>query len=43
MLLKQMKGRTSRKLQQEFPKLQEGYWGENIFGLMDMALGVQGI
>ncbi len=25
MLLKQMKGRTSRKLQQEFPKLEERY------------------
>ena len=31
MLLKQMKGRTSRKLQQEFPKLQERYWGKHFW------------
>lgn len=29
-LVKQMKGRTSRKLQQEFPTLRKAYW-ENIF------------
>jgi putative transposase len=40
MLLKQMKGCTSRKLQQEFPKLQERYWGI-IFGPMVMELGAQ--
>jgi len=27
MMLKGFKGRTSRKLQQEFPKLKERYWG----------------
>jgi len=31
MLLKQMKGRSSRKLQQEFPKLKERYWGNHFW------------
>ena len=30
-LLKQMKGRTSRKLQQEFPRLQERYLGNHFW------------
>ena len=42
MLLKQMKGRTSRKLQQESQNYRKDI-GENIFGLMDMVLGAQGI
>jgi putative transposase len=31
MLLKHLKGRTSRKLQQEFPKLKERYWGNHFW------------
>lgn len=30
-LLKQMKGRSSRKLQQEFPRLKKRYWGRHFW------------
>ena len=30
-LLKRMKGRTSRLLQQEFPRLQKRYWGRHFW------------
>ena len=30
-MVKQMKGRTSRKLQQEFPHLKERYWGQHFW------------
>jgi len=30
-LVKRLKGRSSRKLQQEFPKLQERYWGRHFW------------
>ena len=29
-IVKQLKGRSSRKLQQEFPKLKERYWGQHF-------------
>jgi putative transposase len=32
-LVKQMKGRTSRLLQQEFPKLAERYWGRHFWAI----------
>lgn len=38
-ILKQMKGRTSRKLQQEFPAVKDRYGGD-IFGKTDMVSGV---
>ena len=31
-IVKQMKGRTSRKIQQEFPKLKKRYWGNHFWG-----------
>ena len=30
-IVKSMKGRTSRKLQQEFPKLNDRYWGRHFW------------
>lgn len=39
-LVKQLKVRSSRKLQQEFRKLSDLYWG-NIFGEFVMEFGVQ--
>jgi putative transposase len=30
-LLKRLKGRSSRRLQQEFPKLRERYWGRHFW------------
>lgn len=30
-LVKQFKGRTSRKLQQEFPKVNDAYWGKHFW------------
>ena len=30
-ILKKLKGRTSRKLQQEFTKLKERYWGQHFW------------
>ena len=41
-ILKSLKGRTSRKLQMEFPKLRERYW-VSIFGQVVMEFGVQEI
>lgn len=32
-LVKRMKGRTSRLLQQEFPKLAERYWGRHFWAI----------
>lgn len=32
-LVKQLKGRISRKLQQEFPKLSDLYWGKYFWGV----------
>jgi putative transposase len=32
-LVKKMKGRTSRKLQQEFPKLKKKYWGRHFWAI----------
>ncbi len=32
-LVKRMKGRTSRKLQQEFPKLKKRYWGCHFWAI----------
>jgi putative transposase len=32
-LVKRMKGRTSRILQQEFPKLKERYWGRHFWAI----------
>jgi len=32
-LVKQMKGRSSRKLQQEFPELKKRYWGRHFWGI----------
>ena len=32
-LVKRLKGRTSRKLQQEFPKLQKRYWGRHFWAI----------
>ena len=31
-LVKAMKGRTSRKVQQEFPELRKRYWGRHFWG-----------
>ena len=39
-LVKRLKGRTSRLLQQEFPELQKRYWGKHFWGLA-MEPGVQ--
>ena len=41
-LMKRLKGRTSRLLQQEFPALEKRFWG-SIFGLSGMELGALGI
>ena len=30
-IVKRLKGRTSRKLQQEYPKLKEKYWGRHFW------------
>lgn len=38
-VLKQLKGRSSRLLQKEFPELKKRYWG-NIYGQRVMAPGV---
>jgi putative transposase len=32
-LVKRLKGRTSRRLQQEFPKLRKRYWGRHFWGI----------
>ena len=32
-LVKKMKGRSSRKLQQEFPKLNKQYWGRHFWAI----------
>jgi putative transposase len=32
-LVKRMKGRTSRKLQQEFPELKKRYWGRHFWSI----------
>lgn len=32
-LVKRLKGRTSRKLQMEFPKLKERYWGRHFWAI----------
>jgi len=32
-LVKQLKGRSSRKLQQEFPKLKKRYWGKHFWAI----------
>ena len=39
-LVKKLKGRSSRKIQQEFPELKKRYWVV-IFGVLDLAVGVQ--
>ncbi|MCL1480784.1 MAG: IS200/IS605 family transposase [Marinobacter sp.] len=32
-LVKKLKGRSSRKLQQEFPELKKRYWGRHFWGI----------
>ena len=32
-LVKKLKGRSSRKLQQEFPELKQRYWGKHFWGI----------
>ena len=32
-LVKQLKGRSSRKIQQEFPELKKRYWGRHFWGI----------
>ena len=32
-LVKKLKGRSSRKLQQEFPELEKKYWGRHFWGI----------
>ena len=32
-LIKKLKGRSSRKLQQEFPELNKRYWGRHFWGI----------
>jgi putative transposase len=32
-LVKRMKGRTSRLLQQEYPELKKQYWGKHFWGI----------
>ena len=32
-LVKRLKGRSSRKLQQEFPELRKRYWGKHFWGI----------
>ena len=32
-LVKKLKGRSSRKLQQEFPKLKQRYWGRHFWAI----------
>ena len=32
-MVKQLKGRSSRKLQQEFPELRKRYWGRHFWGI----------
>jgi len=32
-LVKRLKGRSSRKLQQEFPKLEKRYWGRHFWAI----------
>ena len=41
-IVKKLKGRSSRKIQQEFPILKKRYW-DNIFGQLAMDVGVQEI
>lgn len=40
-LVKQLKGRSLRKLQLQFPQLGKMYWGRHFFGRQDMEFGVQ--
>ena len=32
-IVKQLKGRSSRKVQQEFPELRKRYWGKHFWGI----------
>ena len=32
-IMKRLKGRTSRILQQEYPELQKRYWGKHLWGI----------
>ena len=32
-IMKRMKGRTSRMLQQEYPELQKRFWGKHLWGI----------
>ncbi len=32
-MVKKLKGRSSRKLQQEFPELEKKYWGRHFWGI----------
>jgi len=32
-LIKKLKGRSSRKLQMEFPELKQRYWGKHFWGI----------
>ena len=32
-IVKKMKGRTSRKLQQEYPELKKRYWGKHFWAI----------
>jgi REP element-mobilizing transposase RayT len=32
-MVKRLKGRSSRKLQQEFPSLKQKYWGRHFWGI----------
>lgn len=41
-MVKKLKGRSSRKLQQEFPSLKQKYW-VSIFGELDMGVGAREI
>lgn len=39
-IVKRLKGRSSRILQKEFPKLKQRYWGKHFWAV---GYGVQGI
>ena len=39
-LIKKIKGRTSRKLQLEFPKLKQKYWGRHLWAIGYAAFAV---
>jgi len=41
-LVKRLKGRSSRKLQEEFPGLKKRYWGRHFWAL-DLGVGVREI